>query len=127
MYSRLQRSRQAMCHVARHVPPAVLTPQDLHQSDVDEAIRLMYESKRSLFDEAEATHRSHDPVSFIYEIVKVDAFSAPHICHLMACWAALLALPGCGLAWRCGRVQRRQETGGAARQVQCERRSVCQQ
>lgn len=45
---------------------------NLAQGDVDEAIRLMYESKRSIYDEAEATQKSYDPMSMIYEIAKVQ-------------------------------------------------------
>ena len=37
---------------------------------MDEAIRLMYESKRSIYDEADVTQRSYDPMSTIFEIAK---------------------------------------------------------
>ena len=40
------------------------------QSDVDEAIRLMRESKRSLYEEADPAQRAHDPTSAIYELAK---------------------------------------------------------
>ena len=45
----------------------------------------MYESKRSIYDEAEATQKSYDPMSMIYEIAKV-ALDARGLCwHVGAC------------------------------------------
>ncbi|KAJ1474037.1 MCM2/3/5 family-domain-containing protein [Baffinella frigidus] len=44
--------------------------QEVASADVDEAIRLMYESKRSLFDEAVPGQRSYDPSSSIFDIAR---------------------------------------------------------
>jgi len=43
---------------------------EVQQSDVDEGIRLMFESKRSLYDEANPEKRTYDPASTIFEIAK---------------------------------------------------------
>jgi len=43
---------------------------EVQQSDVDEGIRLMYESKRSLYDETSPSQRVFDPTSTIFEIAK---------------------------------------------------------
>lgn len=43
---------------------------EVQQSDVDEAIRLMYESKRSLYDEQHPSQRTYDPTSTIFEMAK---------------------------------------------------------
>ncbi len=37
---------------------------------MDEAIRLMRESKRSLYEEADPAHSAHDPTSAIFELAK---------------------------------------------------------
>mmetsp|Transcript_4394 Transcript_4394/g.10636 ORF Transcript_4394/g.10636 Transcript_4394/m.10636 type:complete len:725 (+) Transcript_4394:93-2267(+) len=46
------------------------------QADVDEAIRLMYESKRSIYDDADIQHRAYDPTSTIFDMAKNLALSS---------------------------------------------------
>ncbi len=50
--------------------------EEVQQSDVDEGIRLMYESKRSLYDEANPSQRSYDPTSTIFEMAKNVALAS---------------------------------------------------
>jgi hypothetical protein len=50
--------------------------EEVQQSDVDEGIRLMYESKRSLYEEANPAQRSYDPTSTIFEMAKNVALAA---------------------------------------------------
>ena len=50
--------------------------EEVQQSDVDEGIRLMYESKRTLYDEANPAQRSYDPTSTIFEMAKNVALAS---------------------------------------------------
>ncbi|EKX47330.1 minichromosome maintenance protein 7 [Guillardia theta CCMP2712] len=49
---------------------------EVEQADIDEAIRLMYESKKSLYEEVEGGHRAYDPISTIFDMAKNLALAA---------------------------------------------------
>jgi len=51
---------------------------EVAQGDVDEAMRLMYESKRSIDATADPSHTTFDPTSSIFELAKALALVSPN-------------------------------------------------
>ena len=59
-----------------HVQARLRFSEEVQQSDVDEGIRLMYESKRTLYEEASPAQRAYDPTSTIFEMAKNVALAS---------------------------------------------------